>query len=198
MHSNFVYTAVAARFGIGKDFWINLFLTICGYIPGMSSPHLDYQLPLIPLFHQATATTSTSRSVSSSLIVILLGDPVHRTLEITKHIPALRNGSRSMALSTLPRSNGRKRNPNGQRDTTRGCLDQPWTDNHWKKARKVLLRASTFPSWTAKGLDKTVTSGDQRTNNTTTPTKPSQNLHQDDGITLQISRTSNPSNHPNE
>jgi len=26
--------AVAARFGIGKDFWINLFLTICGYIPG--------------------------------------------------------------------------------------------------------------------------------------------------------------------
>ncbi|KAG8818979.1 hypothetical protein FRC19_010206, partial [Serendipita sp. 401] len=26
--------AVAARFGIGKDFWINVFLTICGYIPG--------------------------------------------------------------------------------------------------------------------------------------------------------------------
>ncbi|KAF8323308.1 hypothetical protein DL93DRAFT_2038789, partial [Clavulina sp. PMI_390] len=26
--------AVAARFGIGKDFWINLPLTICGYIPG--------------------------------------------------------------------------------------------------------------------------------------------------------------------
>jgi len=26
--------AVAARFGIGKDFWLNLFLTICGYIPG--------------------------------------------------------------------------------------------------------------------------------------------------------------------
>ncbi|KDN51160.1 hypothetical protein RSAG8_00789, partial [Rhizoctonia solani AG-8 WAC10335] len=26
--------AVAARFGIGKDFWINLLLTICGYIPG--------------------------------------------------------------------------------------------------------------------------------------------------------------------
>jgi len=26
--------AVAARFGIGKDFWINLFLTIAGYIPG--------------------------------------------------------------------------------------------------------------------------------------------------------------------
>jgi hypothetical protein len=30
-----VYTAVAARFGIGKDFWLNLLLTICGYIPGM-------------------------------------------------------------------------------------------------------------------------------------------------------------------
>ena len=27
--------AVAARFGIGKDFWINVLLTLCGYIPGM-------------------------------------------------------------------------------------------------------------------------------------------------------------------
>lgn len=26
--------AVAARFGIGKDFWLNVLLTICGYIPG--------------------------------------------------------------------------------------------------------------------------------------------------------------------
>ncbi|KAI0695698.1 hypothetical protein BC835DRAFT_1345348 [Cytidiella melzeri] len=26
--------AVAARFGLGTDFWLNLFLTICGYIPG--------------------------------------------------------------------------------------------------------------------------------------------------------------------
>ncbi|KAH9857100.1 hypothetical protein C2E23DRAFT_881576 [Lenzites betulinus] len=26
--------AVAARFGIGSDFWLNLVLTICGYIPG--------------------------------------------------------------------------------------------------------------------------------------------------------------------
>ncbi|KAI8989647.1 hypothetical protein BD414DRAFT_438731 [Trametes punicea] len=26
--------AVAARFGIGSDFWINVVLTICGYIPG--------------------------------------------------------------------------------------------------------------------------------------------------------------------
>ncbi|KAJ8521612.1 hypothetical protein ONZ45_g1710 [Pleurotus djamor] len=26
--------AVAARFGIGKDFWLNLVLTLCGYIPG--------------------------------------------------------------------------------------------------------------------------------------------------------------------
>ncbi|KXN89259.1 hypothetical protein AN958_06013 [Leucoagaricus sp. SymC.cos] len=27
-------TAVAARFGIGKDFWLNVLLTVCGYIPG--------------------------------------------------------------------------------------------------------------------------------------------------------------------
>jgi len=26
--------AVAARFGLGSDFWLNLLLTICGYIPG--------------------------------------------------------------------------------------------------------------------------------------------------------------------
>ncbi|KAF5365646.1 hypothetical protein D9758_003345 [Tetrapyrgos nigripes] len=26
--------AVAARFGIGKDFWLNCLLTLCGYIPG--------------------------------------------------------------------------------------------------------------------------------------------------------------------
>ena len=26
--------AVAARFGIGKDFWTNVVLTLCGYIPG--------------------------------------------------------------------------------------------------------------------------------------------------------------------
>lgn len=26
--------AVAARFGIGKDFFVNVFLTLCGYIPG--------------------------------------------------------------------------------------------------------------------------------------------------------------------
>ena len=26
--------AVAARFGIGRDFWTNLVLTLCGYIPG--------------------------------------------------------------------------------------------------------------------------------------------------------------------
>ncbi|KAJ7449813.1 hypothetical protein FB451DRAFT_1286634 [Mycena latifolia] len=30
-------TSVAARFGIGSDFWLNLLLTICGYIPGMRS-----------------------------------------------------------------------------------------------------------------------------------------------------------------
>lgn len=26
--------AVAARFGIGKDFFVNVILTLCGYIPG--------------------------------------------------------------------------------------------------------------------------------------------------------------------
>ena len=28
------FTAVAARFGIGKDFWVNVVLTLCGYVPG--------------------------------------------------------------------------------------------------------------------------------------------------------------------
>jgi uncharacterized membrane protein YqaE (UPF0057 family) len=46
--SSFILTdpflAVAARFGIGSDFWLNLFLTLAGYIPGLlsfSSPHSD-------------------------------------------------------------------------------------------------------------------------------------------------------------
>lgn len=29
-----IIVAVAARFGVGSDFWLNLLLTICGYIPG--------------------------------------------------------------------------------------------------------------------------------------------------------------------
>lgn len=33
-------SAVAARFGIGSDFWLNLILTICGYIPGKASLHV--------------------------------------------------------------------------------------------------------------------------------------------------------------
>jgi hypothetical protein len=32
--------AVAARFGIGSDFWLNLFLTLAGYIPGSLSHFL--------------------------------------------------------------------------------------------------------------------------------------------------------------
>lgn len=40
-----LHPAVAARFGIGRDFWLNLFLTLAGYIPGRWSfllphPHL--------------------------------------------------------------------------------------------------------------------------------------------------------------
>lgn len=38
------YPAVAARFGIGVDFWLNLLLTICGYIPGAFRSHL-FQIP---------------------------------------------------------------------------------------------------------------------------------------------------------
>jgi uncharacterized membrane protein YqaE (UPF0057 family) len=44
-------SAVAARFGIGRDFWLNLFLTIAGYIPGLlsiSSPHSDTQIYSLP------------------------------------------------------------------------------------------------------------------------------------------------------
>ena len=34
------FSAVAARFGIGSDFWLNLFLTLAGYIPGSLSARL--------------------------------------------------------------------------------------------------------------------------------------------------------------
>lgn len=42
---SFSSPAVAARFGIGKDFWINILLTICGYIPGQF-PSLFYYASL--------------------------------------------------------------------------------------------------------------------------------------------------------
>ena len=37
-----VCAAVAARFGIGSDFWLNLLLTLCGYIPGKSDLSWNY------------------------------------------------------------------------------------------------------------------------------------------------------------
>ena len=40
------YAAVAARFGIGTDFWINVVLTICGYIPGTFFLHRILSLAL--------------------------------------------------------------------------------------------------------------------------------------------------------
>ena len=49
---------MAARFGIGRDFWINIVLTICGYIPGKpSSERLRTSLTSL----KATAITSTYR-----------------------------------------------------------------------------------------------------------------------------------------
>ena len=55
--------AVAARFGIGGDFWLNLVLTICGYIPGarsIISPHSP-AADLTSHHAQVTHTTSTFR-----------------------------------------------------------------------------------------------------------------------------------------
>lgn len=51
-------TAVAARFGIGKDFWINVVLTICGYIPGM---------PILPWIAHYSFTAVLFRSRSQLL-----------------------------------------------------------------------------------------------------------------------------------
>lgn len=53
-----VSAAVAARFGIGRDFWLNLLLTICGYIPGKSFTLMPYPSQLT-LVLQGMSTTST-------------------------------------------------------------------------------------------------------------------------------------------
>lgn len=47
------FPAVAARFGIGRDFWLNLFLTLAGYIPGLSyfSPYHLHPLTYSPPGH---------------------------------------------------------------------------------------------------------------------------------------------------
>jgi uncharacterized membrane protein YqaE (UPF0057 family) len=44
--------AVAARFGVGKDFWINVLLTICGYVPGEHSLVATRRSTLIPPPHR--------------------------------------------------------------------------------------------------------------------------------------------------
>ncbi|SRR6266446_4576558 len=61
-------SAVAARFGIGGDFWLNLFLTLAGYIPGLSS-FSSYHLHLPTRSLQATFTTSTFR-ISATIRII--------------------------------------------------------------------------------------------------------------------------------
>jgi len=56
-----IVSAVAARFGFGGDFWLNLFLTICGYIPGMISTSPSHQSLRLDWMPQDTSTISTSR-----------------------------------------------------------------------------------------------------------------------------------------
>jgi uncharacterized membrane protein YqaE (UPF0057 family) len=49
--------AVAARFGIGGDFWLNLLLTICGYFPGESNLNA-FVFACVLKYLQDTDTTS--------------------------------------------------------------------------------------------------------------------------------------------
>lgn len=71
---SFSSPAVAARFGIGKDFWINILLTICGYIPGQLL--FSILLRILMLHPQATATTFISRSVLSNPELLLVFNPL--------------------------------------------------------------------------------------------------------------------------
>ena len=57
-----IFVAVAARFGIGRDFFLNLVLTICGYIPGAFVSRLGQVRPPITNI-QVMSTISTYRWV---------------------------------------------------------------------------------------------------------------------------------------
>ena len=123
----------------------------------------------------------------------------YRTSETTKRMPGLQNGFKNSVWLIPRRSSGKKGSRNGQRDTTRGCLGQPWRDNRWKKVRKVLLPVSIFLLWKMKGLDKTRTSGDQKRNDIIMLSRnPRRQLPLGDGVILPISRTLSPSNHRSE
>jgi uncharacterized membrane protein YqaE (UPF0057 family) len=122
-----LFPAVAARFGIGGDFWLNLVLTLAGYIPGLSYSS-SYHLHLLTPSPQATVTTSTFK-ISAT----------------TRIIAALHNG-RSATVSSMPRTSNVKNDVHSGQVATKNALrSRPSRTNLSRRVRFQMQRASTHP-----------------------------------------------------
>ena len=86
--------AVAARFGIGGDFWLNLVLTLAGYIPGLSI-FSSYLLYLPTCSPQATCTTSTFKISATIRIIAVLQSGLSVTVSSTPKPSNVRNVAHS-------------------------------------------------------------------------------------------------------
>lgn len=122
-----LFPAVAARFGIGGDFWLNLVLTLAGYIPGLSYFSL-YHLLLLTPSPQATVTTSTFK-ISA----------------ITRIIAALHNGRSATASSIPTTSNVRNDVHSGQVAMKNAIRSRPSRTDPSRRVRFRMQRASTHP-----------------------------------------------------
>jgi uncharacterized membrane protein YqaE (UPF0057 family) len=122
-----LFPAVAARFGIGGDFWLNLVLTLAGYIPGL--PYFSsYHLLLLTPSPQATVTTSTFK-ISAT----------------TRIIAAHRNG-RSATVSSIPTpSNARNAVHSGQTAMMNALRSQPSRTDPSRRVKFRMQRALTHP-----------------------------------------------------
>ncbi|ETW85917.1 stress-induced hydrophobic peptide [Heterobasidion irregulare TC 32-1] len=114
--------AVAARFGIGSDFWLNLLLTICGYIPGhghnfyiqnIRNNKNNRRTPKWAQRYGLVDTTKIKRDAKRSQWAGRYAERLPRsTLEGQSYEDGQEPGSSSIDLSTENRG-GRSTAPNG-------------------------------------------------------------------------------------
>ncbi|KAJ7063311.1 hypothetical protein C8F01DRAFT_71152 [Mycena amicta] len=146
--------AVAARFGIGSDFWLNLLLTICGYIPGHG--------------HNFYIQVNSVDPVRLSFLVLTR----HRISETTRPMPAHPSGPSATVLLTRPRSNATSASRNGHPVITIAFRAPLLKEHHMQKDKNTsrLRVCRQIAMSLPRERRQTVNCGDPRTSSTTTRT----------------------------
>ena len=125
--------AVAARFGIGKDFWLNLFLTIAGYIPGVcrtSSYGTSSSCPRRSRTQFLHTGMCSRRSYAADLTRFH-----DRTFGTTRHTKGRPSGPCAMALSVTPPLSATNDVHSGLGNTTIATLILATINSPWKMAK---------------------------------------------------------------